>query len=335
MHVLIVGSGDAFCLESSYQRALESIGESVKRFDVYDQLQPFIPFGKVGQLLNTFLPVDTWQRKMNRKLSLQIQLLKPDLVLIFCNAPVLFSTLAFVKSIIKSRFILVWPDPLTNLQPHLQQAASLYDGVATYCRASVPVFEQLGFANVHWIPLAADPALHQLTAPATIFTHDLTFVGAFRPERGKTLAAIATKFPNLKLGIWGTSWQRCPHKILRPYIHNQPLRGKAYADLFNHTRINLNVIDHTCYPAANMRFFEIPIALGLQLSNSCPEMQEIYRHGEHSLYYYSDEELFTQVEQVLSNISYSQGIREGGYELTLLAHTYKHRASQLLDWYAS
>jgi len=333
MRICIVGSKEEHTLEASYKRAFIQLGEEVQVFDIDEYLKPHIRLGRLGQMIHRFMPLDVWQRKLNRELALAIQSQKPDMVLVFCNAPVLFSTLAFAKSLWASRFVLVWPDPLTNMQSHVLDASCLYDGVATYCRASVPVFEKMGFQNVQWIPLAADPDLHRIDIVPGQFLHDLTFLGAWRPEREQTLAVVIKLFPSLRVGIWGTDWTRNQTRTLERYIRPVPLRGRAYAEVMNKSRINLNIIDPTCFPAANMRFFETFIAHGLQLNSACPEFQDTYIDNQHMLSYDSYEELFGKIEWAMSYQANS--IRREGFQLTLQQHTYRQRAKQFQECYLS
>ncbi|MBO0934969.1 glycosyltransferase [Fibrella sp. HMF5335] len=330
MNIFMVGSSADTALEQSYRRAMEAAGHEVFIYDVVDQFGEFTRFGRLGQIVNQYISVDPWRQKLNRDLSLRIRAGRPDLVLVFGNARILFSTLAFVKSVHDCRFVLVWPDPLTSLQPHVRDAALLYDGVATYCRASVALFERMGFANVQWVPLAADPALHENAAPASQFLYDLTFVGAWRPEREQALATLIRHFPALKMGIWGTSWSRSQSRTLKSHLHPKPLLGRQCAAMFGQSRLNLNVIDDACFPAANMRFFEIPVAHGLQLASACPEMAGTFKANEHILYFTDHDSLCTTVDYALSHPAEMVTIRQAGYDLVRQQHTYAHRTTQLL-----
>jgi spore maturation protein CgeB len=330
MMVFTVGNQNPFSLEASYKRGFEELGIQVRPFDIFGRQQTYVRLGTLGRLFHTFVPVEAWQRKVNRELALAIIHEQPDLVLVFCNAPVLAGTLAFVRSVASIPFVLVWPDPLLQLQAHVLPNACLYDGVATYARATVPVFEQMGFKNVHWVPLAADETLHGHPTSPQEFRHDLTFVGAWRPEREQALTTIRRLFPSLKMRVQGTDWQKAAERSVRSLTHNKPLRGKHYADAFQTSRINLNVIDDTCRPAANMRFFEISIAQGLQLSSSCPEFADTYRHQRDVLYYSIESELAESIEWVLTNPSAATEIRHNAYALTVKHHTYQHRAKQML-----
>ncbi|MBO0952322.1 CgeB family protein [Fibrella forsythiae] len=330
MTIFMIGHNAYTSLECSYGRAFEVMGHTVTIYDVEAEMKRFTRLGWPGHLFNQYITVDAWRQKLNRDLALRLRALQPDLVLVFANARVIFSTLAYVKSLLICPFVLVWPDPLTSLQTHVLNAAPLYDGVATYCQASVPLFQRMGFPNPQWVPLAADTTLHG-GEPMSDFLYDLTFVGAWRPEREEALATITRHFPTRRLGIWGSNWDRSRARQLQMYLHHKPLTGQAYATMFRQSRLNLNVIDDTCYPAANMRFFEIPVAGGLQLVTACPEMAGMFRDNEHVLYAADEDRLSSVIEHTLSHPEQAARIRKAGNELVHQGHTYAHRATQLID----
>lgn len=330
MNILMVGNMDETALEGSYKRAFETLNHTVTIFDLERHYQNHVQLGRFGQMIDQYLGVNTWMRKTNRELAVAIRAAQPDLVLVFGNTRVLFSTLAFTRSLGVGKTILIWPDPLTNLHEHVRASANLYDGVATYCAASVPVFQTMGFAKPVWVPLGGDPVLHRYTETVGKHTYDLTFVGAWRPEREHTLDCVAASFPTARIGIWGTDWKRSGSKRLRRLITPHPLRGAACSEVFGQSLLNLNVIDDTCYPAANMRFFEIPVAGGLQLASACPELADTFRHGEHILYFTDEETLCTTIENALTRPHDLHPIRQAGHALISESHTYTHRARQLL-----
>ncbi|XWW46542.1 glycosyltransferase [Fibrella sp. USSR17] len=331
MTICIVGNSSETALEQSYKRALEALGHAVSIYDIEKRAGDFVRFGRLGLVFNQYITVEAWRQKMNRDLALSLRTAQPDLVLVVGNARITFSTLAFVKSVHACLFVLLWPDPLTSLQSHVRESAALYDCVATYSQASVPMFRQLGFTNPHWVPLAADPSLHGYQPTGDEFRYDFSFVGDWRPERERALAVLATQFSGRKLGIWGTNWQRSKSPALKPHLHLTPLRGRDCARLFGQSRLNLNLIDATGYPAANMRFFEILIARGLQVVSACPEMADTFLPDEHALYFDTDESLCVVVDNALRTPTLMADIRQRGYERVQQGHTYLHRAEQLLS----
>jgi spore maturation protein CgeB len=186
---------------------------------------------------------------------------------------------------------------------------------------------------VTWAPLAGDPFLHSYTSDKDQqFINDISFVGMWRPEREKVMRLILNKFPDRNIHLFGKYWKRnCTDKALLQKWKGEEIIGKELGKFFHTSRININVIDDTNYPAANMRFFEVCTAGGLQLTSSCPEMETTFRDSEHLLYFSSESELQEKIEWALNNTTETEKIRKQGLELINAAHTYTHRLQTILS----
>jgi spore maturation protein CgeB len=331
--IIVIGSSAASSLELSYVRAAQHLGFEVNHFDPGKRLSKYIKGGRFGHTLQTFLPVDAWTRKMNRELAIEVKNYKPDIILLMGPARILFGTIATIKVISNARLVWIWPDTPMNLTPNNFEAASLFDISATYSEKTVPVFKKLGFNNVIWAPLAGDPFLHSYSSQEERkFINDISFVGMWRPEREKVMSFILNKFPTRNIHLYGKYWKRnCTDKALLQKWQGEELIGKELASFFHTSRININVIDDTNYPAANMRFFEVCTAGGLQLTSSCPEMETTFRDNEHLLYFSSEAELQEKIEWAFNNEAETKTIRENGLELINSGHTYTHRLQAILS----
>lgn len=330
--LLIVGSSAVSSLEHSYVRAANAQGWQVEFFDPEKMMHPFIKGGKVGRLFHQFVPVDAWMRKMNRLLVFKVGEWKPDIVMVFTNVPVLYGTIATIKTIHHCAVVWIWPDTPMNLMPQNADACKLYDLSGIYSKAALPVFDKIGFNNAFWLPLAGDPVLHGNDPVKGDFDRDISFVGMWRPEREKAIVSLINHFPQLAIEVYGTYWkERCIDKSVRKYVKGNGLLGQALGRYFNRSRINLNVIDSTNYPAANMRFFEIPTAGGLQLSSTCPEQEGEFRHKEEVVYFSEEKQLLEGVEWMLQNPEKCTAIRINAHSKVHLGHTYSHRFKSILD----
>lgn len=116
---------------------------------------------------------------------------------------------------------------------------------------------------------------------------------------------------------------------IRKLVIPHAVLGKDMAKVFQKSRINLNRIDVTNYPAANMRFFEIPASGGLMLSSSCPEMSEVFKEFESVVYFKNNFELINKVEYLLNNDS--RRMREVSHQIILNGHTYRHRLEKIIS----
>jgi spore maturation protein CgeB len=334
MRVLIVGAFGPGALEESYASAFRALGCSVEAFDIQQAVARHVRVGGLGTVAHRFLGVEPWIVKANRELVLCAQTYNPDLMLVVGQQPVRAGALAQIRIQHAVRPVLVWPDTLVNLSVHVVQCLPLYDLVATYSRASVEWLERLGCARVRWIPLAGDPSMHAARGSdrGAPFDVDVGFIGQWRPEREDVMARLLAALPEKHIRIWGPDWgRRCRGKreLLKAWA-GRPLYREEFARAVATTRVNLNIIDPTNFPAANMRFFEVPLAGGLQVSSACPEMDNVFREGETVVYYTSPDDVVEIVRTVLGDDKRSRDIGEAGRVLVLEEHTYVHRATDIM-----
>lgn len=284
-------------------------------------------------MLGGLVDVEPWIRKANREMVMQGIEFRPDLVAVIGAQPLRAGALAQLKiACPNASLAFVWPDPLVNLSDTLQGCLRVFDVVATYSSSHVPLIQALGAPHAFWLPLGADEDLHGLgnrgSAAERHYEFDVSFIGDWRPEREAALSTLA----NFDLKIWGTEWERrCKENpFIKRAWEGKPLRGSDYAETIRASKVNINVIDPTCYPAANMRSFEIPIAGGLQLSSPCPEMQSELRNGEHVFYYEDPNELPGLVGSLLADDARRFEVADAAHALVSAKHTYLHRAEALL-----
>jgi spore maturation protein CgeB len=136
-----------------------------------------------------------------------------------------------------------------------------------------------------------------------------------------------------KMKIWGPDWGlRCRNNspIMKAW-QKRPLRGREFAKAVASSKVNLNIIDRTNYPAANMRFFEIPCAGGLQVCSPCPEMELEFKHGETTFYYRDGSELTGQIRDLLDDSELRGKVKQAAHRKVMEKHTYLHRAKQILS----
>ena len=336
MKIFVVSYRAPASLTDSYLNAMESLGIEFDIFNVSAAALNFAQLGRFGRKVHEFLPVQAWTKKGNRELAVAAFKAKPDIVMVFGNMRVNVGVLAYLKAATGCKVVWVWPDTLLNLEQWVLQCAGVIDYFASYSSTSMSVLHEIGYPRVEFVPLAADKKVHY--RPATTeeqhFTADLSFVGGCRPERERALAAIVDAFPQLNVKIYGPTadWKRhCKNPQVLAKIAGGGLYGQAFSEVIATSRINLNVIDDTNYPAANMRFFEIPVAGGLQLVSPCPEMHDLYRHREHLLYFNNPDEMLENVRWAIDNPDATAKIRAQGQALTLASNTYEHRLQSIID----
>ena len=332
LRLLFYSLSDPHGLAYSYQNAAIALGHHCMYYDYELAHRKHVPFGKWGFKLHQRLYFENLHYKASRDFVIYVKDQKPDAIFFFTNAPVTSGALIFIKSILpKVKLVLVWPDSLLNFTPPTIANLPLFDYVASYSFTALPLFQNMTTAKVEFVPLAADESIHQI-APANNYTRLFGFVGGWRPEREKYIKEIALHFGSDHLVIHGPYWkEKCVSHGLKKCIHSSGIRGKDLAVFFNSTLLNLNIIDDTNYPSANMRFFEIPVAGGLQLSTPCPEMENDFKDLESVIYFYNASELIDRSEKVISGIINGYEIKMNAHRKVIVNHTYQIRMAQIIN----
>jgi hypothetical protein len=322
-------------LESSFYRAFRSLGRDV---EVYEYSAAPVVRRGLKKIADQFLlKLRHHFESPGEILKLNIQLTKVvlakdfKLIVCFTNSPINPSTIAYLRSLGK-QVVLVYPDAIINMGVRNSSNVALFDAIFSYSEVGVEAFKLLGAKAVHWCPLAGDAEIHGGTRASAddAFTYDIAFIGNARPEREATLDFVIQQFPDQRIKILG-DWRDAQSERVRSKAENRQVYGAGYAEFIRSARINLNIIDHSNFPAANMRFFEVPTAGGLQISSSCPEMAPMFQHGKHLLYYQNHAELQQQIRFALDNPQAAEAIRSAGHALVHQQHLYKHRAQYVLD----
>lgn len=196
-------------------------------------------------------------------------------------------------------------DSHLNLSKHLEIAPS-FDHVFIAQLEYLKEFRKYN-TNSHWLPLACDPDVHGNKQQDKI--HDLCFVGSVNAEtrRAKLLDMLRSELP--------VHFERC-------FWHEM-------AEVFSASKIVFNeAVNHDL----NMRFFEALSSGSLLLSDLARNSgQEIlFRDGE-DYACYDENHLVATARFYLENQQLREQIAARGKAFAHNAHTYHHRASDLLD----
>lgn len=337
--VLVIGGFRPGALEISYESAFASIGCAARRFDFAARVDGYCRLGPAGRLLNRFLPVETWIRKANRDLVTTVLNERPAALVVVGSCSVSPGSLAQLSASCGTARVLLWVDTLVNLDSATLAALPIYNLVLCYGKAPTESLRSLGARQAAWLPLAGDPALH---APGTLspteralYDCDVSFVGNWRPER-ETALALVGRMAGIRLKIWGgPDWRRrARDPLVRRAWQGRGVVEAEFAKSVRASTLSLNLIDPTNYPSANMRFFEIPCAGGLQVSSACPEMEDEFRDGESVFYFREVSELPRLIERLLGDPARCARVAREAHLKVLSIHTYAHRAARVLDMLA-
>lgn len=315
----------------SYQKAFLELGCEVLLYDTKSAVKKYARLGKAGYRIHQFFPVESWLKKANKDFTEVVKSFRPDIVIAFTGAEILPGSFAYIKSILPLKIAMYWADPLPNLSRYIYQGLPLADLLASYSRSSLQVFGLMGARTACWLPFAADLDAHFSPAgSAKNYLYDVSFIGSWRPEREASLRTIFEAFPGLRFKISGPYWNRCAFLPLRKIASPNPVYGKDFSAVVQQSLLNLNVIDNSNFPAVNMRFFEIIAAGGLELCSAAPEMEDLFIHKKHILYYNSKESLTAAVQYALDHRAELDSMKTAAQHLLTEKHLYRHRAESFL-----
>ena len=335
--VLLVGRFAPTALERSYASAFDDLGCEVRNFDIAASINRYCRLGRLGRYFNTYVPVEPWVHKADRELIVIAREFRPSVLIVVGQNRVRAGALAQIRSMLPLQVVFIWPDSLKELSEASIASLPLYDLVATYGRGTLAQFQRLGARRVEWVALAGDPHMASDVSllsegERNTFGADISFIGQWRPERGAAMQVVLDNFGDKSIKIWGPDWGRRARgqdTILKAW-QGRSLYEKEYHHVLAASRISLNIIDDTNYPAANMRFFEIPMAGGVQVASPCPELEGEFKHGEAIFYYHSVDELVELLGLLLSNDSLRHQVADASHKLVVHQHTYQHRAQEIL-----
>lgn len=189
-------------------------------------------------------------------------------------------------------------------------ARKLLDKGVLVCHAQKPDMQRVGGK---WLPLAVTPGYEKpRTLPAKL--HDVGFVGYIRD-----------------MGRMGAMAHLVRHFAV---CSEQRVFGPSAVAVYWQARVGVNVPTGygtpTAYDSANMRLFEI-LATGTPLVTSHEDyLAELgLVGGENCITYRDMDALVKGVGYLIDNPEVARNMGSKGAEL---AHTYTHRAKQVLEW---
>jgi len=336
--VLIIGANRVEALESSYARAFTQLGWDVHCWQPMDALYRVARGYQFGRLFSTFVHVEPWARKANLELLKEVDELRPSLILVIGTSGVRAGTLAQINVRVPGAIIYcIYPDSPHNLDCDRIHCLKFFNRVMTSSPAWTGAFKKLGAERVFYLPFAADPSLYSPTdrqsAGAKSVTHDIAFIGTWRPEREQFLERLV----NFDLIIWGSDYWRHrtrPGSPLRSRWGGRPITGVEFAQVCAESKILLNIMDPLTWPGPNMRTFEQPACRAFSLVTRTPAVLDLFHEGETIACFDSAEEACEKISFYLEHEEERLRIMGASYRfVTQGGHTYLDRAQQIIDWF--
>jgi glycosyltransferase involved in cell wall biosynthesis len=214
--------------------------------------------------------------------------------------------------------------------PYLADNAKPYDIYNSYSQHDVDQLVGAGYDCRYLCHAVAPEKFHEEAGASR--TYDVTFVGNWSRWRDDAVRAALEVTENVAL--YGGYWMKksaIPRKVLNRIYKGEEIVGADLNRLFNASRIVLNASRNPGSHGLNMRFFEVPAAGSLLLTDPVPELEKHFVPDTHLVVYRDTAELKQRLAALLASPGQLESIRRAGQRLVLEHHQYRQMAQHFLD----
>jgi hypothetical protein len=218
------------------------------------------------------------------------------------------------------------------------------------CAVTMPAQEFLqefdGLVTTNWnnLRLAREMQMPALLTRHAFDDRNLEFVGG---DRDLDLVIAGTNSPLheagsaligylSEIGVNFTYFSESPiSEEVAVEQYGGPLWGIDYHRVLARSKVIVNRHADHASNANNLRLFEATGMGAVLLTEDLPGISELFEIGEEVLTYSSRDDLVQKIQFLLANPSKREGIAAGGQKRTLLEHTYRSRAQDLIEFFAT
>ncbi len=319
-------------------KALEEMGHRVCVFEApvlynaYAALKKLeLSPSQMAQIEEGFLQLVT------QALLMQITSFNPDFLLALAQAPMGVHILQKLKQAkIKTA---MWFVEDFRLFQYWKALAPLYDIFAVIQKEPfITELNKIGQNNVLYLPLAAQPGIHEkinLSEKDTMeYGSEIGFLGAGYPNRRLAFRPLANK----DFKIWGSDWDN--EEILKNNIqrNGERISEQESVRIYNATKININLHSsiHTDKLVSggdfvNPRTFELAAIGAFQLVDERQLLGELFEKDEVATFN-SIHDLYSKIDYFLQHEDERQKYIAKSRKRILQDHTYQKRMEKLLEF---
>jgi len=174
--------------------------------------------------------------------------------------------------------------------------------------------------------------------------YDLVFVGGPHIERLPMLERVATMASEygLRFGVWGPSYFKrkrlggaslqnvFPH-LAQCVVKDCSLTPAQVNEVYNHSRMALNIHHVQCQGCLNPRTFEILGAGALELVDENEGLNGIFERGEDLIAYSSVEDLYAKLGDLVADDERCRRIALQGHKKVMAHHTSTKHCARLTN----
>jgi hypothetical protein len=219
-----------------------------------------------------------------------------------------------------------------GIEPSRGEDWSIYDLMISQLPRIVRAFRNAG-VRAEVCHLAFEPSILDALPAVPAADIDVSFVGSVSVDHQQRIALLEAVAQRYDLQLWGNPPRALPASSP---LHSR-FQGEVWgADMYRvlrRSRITLNShIDMAGREAGNMRLFEATGVGAFLLTDYKENLHTLFEPDREVVAWRSVDECLTEIERYLNNDGERQRIADAGQAKTLLRHTYRNRALQILDF---
>lgn len=279
----------------------------------------------------------------NKKLLHQVFSINPDVLLVLKGDIILPETVEKIRKNSDATLVLWCYDSALRLA-NVLKSGKYFHYFYTYEPSDI---SKLYKYNIHanYLPMAYDPySYFKIENMSNSFERDICFVGVLHDgyiERKILLESIISFYKDLKIEIWGKSWTwynpflqyeyHFKRKALGKHINNYNIPPKEVNQIYNTTKICLNIHHRQSKEGVNPRTFEILGSGGFQLVDYKPKLEEMFAIDKEIVFYRNNSDLMEKICYYMENEGERKKIARRGNEVVKKNHTYRQRVETILS----
>jgi spore maturation protein CgeB len=271
-------------------------------------------------------------KSINNKLLREVDRYAPDYIFIINGEILLEETIVELN---KKSIVILW---LIDGVDNVKIVNSVLDKLP-----NVFVFEPDDLNKIpgsKYLPQCADTILYEKVK--TNKKYDVGFVGAGHEKRLGMLNEISLFCleKGYTVGIFGDykTFFKKPADERKKYIHleknikaNRKLTPSEVNEIFNQTKININIHHEQSKFGLNPRVFEIMASENFQLIDKQRELYSYFEEGISMATYMGIDDLKNKIQYYLKNEKERALIAGNGHELVMRNHLYRDRIKTVLE----
>ena len=339
LHIMVVGPiyGGSLPIGGYVVRAMESLGH---RVSWVDHSLHYPGYKNLETIHDDRLRVTVQQRFSDTLGVISLAHVAedpPDVVLAMSQAPLSMAVLEQMRR--KKVLTAMWFMENFRHLTYWQQMIKGYDFWFVMQQAAcLEAFKKAGASHVSYVPLAADPTIHQ---PVELTPEeqeelgaDVSFLGAGYRNRQELLPALLGQEWQFKL--WGNEWENAGALEAVLQRNGARIDTPTSVKIFNATTVNINLHSYTGAgfdpngDSVNPRTFELASCGAFQIIDYRILLPELFDDTMMAVVK-SPDALTPTVRQYLHEPEARKDMADRSRQCALNSHTYAHRMQELLS----